>query len=75
MNEFLDPIAAVYARHFSEDELKRLAAFYEIPPGKKMVSSQEPVGEDEGPARTGFFPTRDFSTPPAGLRRLIPGHA
>ncbi|MGH9824438.1 MAG: DUF2059 domain-containing protein [Blastocatellia bacterium] len=38
-NEFLDPIAGVYARHFSEDELKQLTAFYETPLGKKMVSS------------------------------------
>lgn len=38
-DEFLNSIAAVYARHFTEEELKQLAAFYETPLGKKVIGS------------------------------------
>ena len=44
--EILDEVAHVYARHFTEQELKDIVAFYKSPVGKKMLS-QEPVAIDQ----------------------------
>jgi uncharacterized protein len=45
-DEFLNSIATVYARHFNEDELKQLAAFYETPLGKKVVQNLPEIGQE-----------------------------
>jgi hypothetical protein len=37
-DEFVELLMPVYDRHFSNDELKGLIAFYETPLGKKLVS-------------------------------------
>jgi hypothetical protein len=44
--ELLDLVAKIYAQHFTEPELKEIAAFYRTPVGKKMLS-QEPIAIDE----------------------------
>jgi hypothetical protein len=45
--ELLNEVATVYARKFTEAELKELVAFYKSPTGKKMAT-EEPVAIDEG---------------------------
>ena len=45
-NELLDLVAATYAKHFTEAELKEIAAFYKTPAGKKMLA-QEPAALKE----------------------------
>jgi hypothetical protein len=45
--ELLDEVARIYARHFTEQELKDLAAFYRTPLGKKVII-EEPAALDQG---------------------------
>lgn len=45
-DDFLNSIAEVYARHFSEDELKQLAVFYETPLGKRVVESLPAISQE-----------------------------
>ena len=40
--ELLDLVAAIYAQHFTEAELKEITAFYKTAAGKKMLT-QEPL--------------------------------
>jgi uncharacterized protein len=44
--EVIDEVAAIYARRFSEQELKDVVAFYKTPAGKKFVT-EEPLAIDE----------------------------
>jgi hypothetical protein len=44
--ELLYEVAIVYAKHFTEQELKDLVAFYKSPLGQKMLK-QEPLALDE----------------------------
>jgi hypothetical protein len=44
--ELLDMIARTYAKHFTEQELKDIVAFYKTPAGKKMIA-QEPAAIQE----------------------------
>lgn len=37
MDDLYEKIAIIYDKHFTEDELKEIIAFYESPIGKKMV--------------------------------------
>jgi hypothetical protein len=46
-NEMLDVVAKVYARHFTEQELKDLVVFYKTPLGQKWAR-EEPAAIDEG---------------------------
>jgi hypothetical protein len=38
--ELLDIVATIYARHFTEAELKDIVAFYKTPAGKKMITAE-----------------------------------
>jgi len=38
--ELLDLVATIYAKHFTEAELKDIVAFYKTPSGKKMVAEE-----------------------------------
>jgi uncharacterized protein len=44
--ELVYEVAIIYARHFTEQELKELIAFYKTPLGQKMLK-EEPVAVDE----------------------------
>jgi len=44
--ELLDIVSQTYAKHFTEAELKEIAAFYKTPAGKKMLA-QEPAALKE----------------------------
>jgi len=44
--ELVNEVARIYARHFTEQELKDLAAFYRTPLGKKVIT-EEPVALDQ----------------------------
>src|SRR4029077_3003516 len=44
--ELLYEVAIVYAKHFTEQELKDLVAFYRTPLGQKMLK-EEPAALDE----------------------------
>lgn len=44
--ELVYEVAIVYAKHFTEQELKELVAFYKSPLGQKMLK-EEPVALDE----------------------------
>ena len=46
-NELLDEVAKIYARHFTEHELKDLLVFYKTPLGQKWAK-EEPVAIEEG---------------------------
>jgi uncharacterized protein len=46
----LDEVAKIYARHFTEQELKNLLVFYKTPLGQKWAR-EEPVAIEEGLAR------------------------
>ncbi len=39
-------VARIYARHFTEQELKDMVAFYKTPLGKKMIT-EEPIAGDQ----------------------------
>jgi uncharacterized protein len=45
--ELLNEVAKVYARHFTEQELKDLVVFYKTPLGQKWAR-EEPIAIDEG---------------------------
>lgn len=38
--EFVELLVPVYVKHFSEDDLEAIIAFYETPAGKRMVKAQ-----------------------------------
>lgn len=42
-DEFVELLIPVYDKHFSDDELKGLIAFYETPLGKKLISELPPI--------------------------------
>jgi hypothetical protein len=42
-DKFVELLIPVYDKHFSDDELKGLIAFYETPLGKKLVSEMTPI--------------------------------
>jgi len=44
--EILDLVTQIYAKHFTEQELKDIVAFYKTPAGKKMIA-QEPAAIKE----------------------------
>jgi hypothetical protein len=44
--EMLDLVSQIYAKHFTEQELKDIVAFYRTPSGKKMIA-QEPAAIKE----------------------------
>lgn len=44
--EIVDLVATIYAKHFTEQELREIVAFYKTPAGKKMLA-QEPVAINE----------------------------
>jgi uncharacterized protein len=44
--EIIYEVAVVYAKHFTEQELKEMVAFYKSPLGQKMLK-EEPVALDE----------------------------
>jgi uncharacterized protein len=46
LNEILDQIAALYARTFTADELRELAAFYRGPVGQKFVQKQSVIMQE-----------------------------
>jgi hypothetical protein len=46
LDEVYDGIASVYARHFTLAELTALAAFYETPAGKHLVSEQPALARE-----------------------------
>jgi hypothetical protein len=48
-------IAKVYARHFSEDELRKLLTFYQSPVGKKLVDTTPAV------LRESYVAVRDWA--------------
>jgi hypothetical protein len=43
VNEVTDKIAAIYARIFSVEELRRITDFYRTPAGQKFVASQQAI--------------------------------
>jgi uncharacterized protein len=43
MTELVDSTAAIYARFFTADELKQLAAFYRAPVGQKFLQNMGPI--------------------------------
>jgi len=45
VNEIVDEIAAVYARNFTADELRDIAAFYQRPTGQKFLEKQAVVAQ------------------------------
>jgi hypothetical protein len=48
--ELVYEVALIYAKHFSEQELKDLVAFYKSPLGQKMLK-EEPLALDQGMKR------------------------
>jgi len=44
--EAMHECAAIYARHFSTDELSQLVAFYQSPIGRKLVQEQPQMGQE-----------------------------
>lgn len=46
LNEFTDQLAAVYARHFSIDELHQIIAFYKTPTGQKMIAELPAIAKE-----------------------------
>ncbi len=48
--ELVYEVALIYAKHFTEQELKELVAFYKSPLGQKMLK-EEPLALDQGMKR------------------------
>jgi uncharacterized protein len=46
LNEFTDQLAAVYARHFTIDELHQIIAFYKTPTGQKMIAELPSIAKE-----------------------------
>ena len=46
MNEFVGGVAALYATHFSADELRQITAFYKAPVGQKFLQVLPKVMQD-----------------------------
>lgn len=46
LNEFTDQLAAVYARHFTIDELHNIIAFYKTPTGQKMIAQLPDIAKE-----------------------------
>jgi hypothetical protein len=44
--DLIDLIVPIYARHFSDDEVKQLIAFYDSPIGKKLVQEQPLIAKE-----------------------------
>lgn len=44
--EYLDGITGIYARHFTQQELQDLVAFYSSPLGEKIVSTQSQIAQE-----------------------------
>ena len=54
--DLIEQLAAVYAKTFTVDELKGMAAFYQTPLGQKIVATQTATGSDI------FRVTREWGT-------------
>ena len=46
MDDLYDKIAVIYDKHFTEDDLKAIIAFYESPIGKKMVKEMPEIMQE-----------------------------
>ncbi len=46
MIEFVDAIAAVYAQHFTADELRQISMFYKGPVGQKFLQNMPAIMQD-----------------------------
>jgi hypothetical protein len=57
--ELVYEVALIYAKHFTEQELKDLVAFYKSPLGQKMLK-EEPLALDQGMKRAQDW-SQDFS--------------
>jgi hypothetical protein len=57
--ELVYEVAVIYAKHFTEQELKELVAFYKSPLGQKMLK-EEPLALDQGMKRAQDW-SQDFS--------------
>ena len=57
--ELVYEVALIYAKHFTEQELKELVAFYKSPLGQKMLK-EEPLALDQGMKRAQDW-SQDFS--------------
>jgi uncharacterized protein len=57
--ELVYEVALIYAKHFTDQELKELVAFYKSPLGQKMLK-EEPLALDQGLKRAQDW-SQDFS--------------
>jgi hypothetical protein len=48
IDDLMDQIALVYARHFTGDELRQLATFYRTPVGQKFLQTQPALMQEGG---------------------------
>ncbi|MEM8987583.1 MAG: DUF2059 domain-containing protein [Pseudomonadota bacterium] len=55
--EYLDLVASVYARHFSDSELTEIIVFYETPVGRKMVAKTPNIISESEQAAAGWMLT------------------
>jgi hypothetical protein len=46
VNEIIDEVTAIYARNFTADELREVAAFYRGPTGQKFLQKQPVILQD-----------------------------
>jgi len=46
VSELTEQMAQIYARHFSVDEMKQLAAFYQSPIGQKLLAEQPAIARE-----------------------------
>jgi hypothetical protein len=46
VGELIDPMASVYARNFSADEMRQLATFYRSPAGQKFLDKMPTVMQE-----------------------------
>jgi hypothetical protein len=46
LGDFVDAIAALYARHFTADELRQLTAFYRGPVGQKFLQNMPAISQE-----------------------------
>ena len=45
-NEFTDMLVPIYARYYTQDDIRQLIAFYQSPLGRKMVATNPMVVQD-----------------------------
>jgi hypothetical protein len=51
LGRLLDYAAHVYARHYTVDQLKAMAAFYRTDAGKRMLSEEPKIGVEMAPVK------------------------